>query len=134
MSCFPQVPVAQGPIAPMNGIEKARIADFVHGTDGFGNTSQTAPLVCRRVMLYAFDYQNLCPRRYFIQCPGSCIYILCVQKWVARYSLPAVIFALAFFCVMVSPSYSRVMCVSHRVFNPRSGHKLNTHVPCRGCQ
>lgn len=27
----------------MNGIEKARIADFVHGSDGFGNTNQASP-------------------------------------------------------------------------------------------
>ena len=40
-----QVPVAQGCLAPLNGIEKARIADFVHGTDGFGNTNQLAPKV-----------------------------------------------------------------------------------------
>ena len=35
-----QVPVAEGSLAPLSGIEKAQIADFVHGTDGFGNTGQ----------------------------------------------------------------------------------------------
>ena len=35
-----QVPVAEGSLAPLSGIKKAQIADFVHGADGFGNTGQ----------------------------------------------------------------------------------------------
>ena len=34
------MPVAEGSLAPLSGIEKAQIADFVHGADGFGNTGQ----------------------------------------------------------------------------------------------
>lgn len=49
-----QVPVAEGSPTPLSGIGKARTADFVHGTDGFGNTSQEAvqvwwsSLLCER--------------------------------------------------------------------------------------
>ena len=32
-----QVPVAQGALATLQGLTKPRVADFVHGTDGFGN-------------------------------------------------------------------------------------------------
>ena len=39
------MPVAEGSLAPLNGIEKAQIADFVHGADGFGNTDQPAAKV-----------------------------------------------------------------------------------------
>ncbi|KAK9815788.1 hypothetical protein WJX72_009484 [[Myrmecia] bisecta] len=38
----PQVPVAQGAATPLSGVAKARIADFVHGSDGFGNTNHPA--------------------------------------------------------------------------------------------
>lgn len=37
-----QVPVAEGAQTTLNGLSKTRVADFVHGTDGFGNTSQEA--------------------------------------------------------------------------------------------
>lgn len=33
-----QVPVAQGALTSLKGVAKERIADFVHGSDGFGNT------------------------------------------------------------------------------------------------
>lgn len=32
-----QVPVAQGSMTGLSGAVKQRVADFVHGTDGFGN-------------------------------------------------------------------------------------------------
>ncbi len=37
-------------MTPLNGMEKAQIADFVHGADGFGNTGQLpakVPLVLK---------------------------------------------------------------------------------------
>lgn len=37
----PDVPVYQGSKTSLCGASKERIADFVHGRDGFGNTSQT---------------------------------------------------------------------------------------------
>ncbi|KAL6779784.1 hypothetical protein ACKKBG_A13710 [Auxenochlorella protothecoides x Auxenochlorella symbiontica] len=44
----PDVPVAQGALTSLKGVAKERIADFVHGSDGFGNTdpefSQEEPL------------------------------------------------------------------------------------------
>lgn len=30
---------------PLNGAAKERVADFVHGSDGFGNTDQPEPKV-----------------------------------------------------------------------------------------
>lgn len=36
----PDVPVYRGSKTSLRGVAKDRIADFVHGTDGFGNTSQ----------------------------------------------------------------------------------------------
>ncbi|RMZ53177.1 hypothetical protein APUTEX25_005166 [Auxenochlorella protothecoides] len=45
---FGNVPVAQGALTSLKGVAKERIADFVHGSDGFGNTdpefSQEEPL------------------------------------------------------------------------------------------
>lgn len=35
----PQVPVVEGAHKSLRGVAKERIADFVHGTDGFGNTN-----------------------------------------------------------------------------------------------
>ena len=32
-----QIPVSQGSLTSLNGAMKPRVADFVHGTDGFGN-------------------------------------------------------------------------------------------------
>ena len=43
-----QVPVAEGASTSLKGLTKEHIADFVHGTDGFGNTSQAAVEVRRR--------------------------------------------------------------------------------------
>lgn len=40
----PDVPVAQGALRSLRGAAKERIADFVHGADGFGNTGQQPPL------------------------------------------------------------------------------------------
>ena len=40
--CVSQVPVAEGASTSLKGLIKEHIADFVHGTDGFGNTSQAA--------------------------------------------------------------------------------------------
>jgi uridine nucleosidase len=34
-----QVPVAQGSLTTLQGLAKQRVADFVHGADGFGNLS-----------------------------------------------------------------------------------------------
>jgi uridine nucleosidase len=36
----PHVPVVEGAHTSLRGVTKERIADFVHGSDGFGNTSQ----------------------------------------------------------------------------------------------
>jgi len=47
------VPVAEGSHAPLSGIEKAQIADFVHGTDGFGNTGQLPAKVRIGVMCFS---------------------------------------------------------------------------------
>jgi uridine nucleosidase len=33
------VPVAEGALTSLRGVAKDRIADFVHGSDGFGNTN-----------------------------------------------------------------------------------------------
>ena len=33
------VPVAEGALTSLRGVAKERIADFVHGSDGFGNTN-----------------------------------------------------------------------------------------------
>ncbi len=40
-----QVAVCQGALKSLKGVAKERIADFVHGRDGFGNTGQPAPKV-----------------------------------------------------------------------------------------
>jgi inosine-uridine nucleoside N-ribohydrolase len=40
-----QVPVAQGSLKSLKGNEKERIADFVHGQDGFGNIFLPEPQV-----------------------------------------------------------------------------------------
>lgn len=37
------VPVVEGAHRSLKGVAKERIADFVHGTDGFGNTNQEKP-------------------------------------------------------------------------------------------
>ncbi|CAI5477105.1 unnamed protein product [Closterium sp. Yama58-4] len=37
------VPVAHGEEVTLRGVEKIRVADFVHGTDGMGNTNQQPP-------------------------------------------------------------------------------------------
>ena len=34
--------MAEGTATTLGGLAKTRIADFVHGTDGFGNTNQAA--------------------------------------------------------------------------------------------
>lgn len=47
-TCVPQVPVCQGALKSLKGAAKERIADFVHGSDGFGNTGQPAPKVLLR--------------------------------------------------------------------------------------
>ena len=36
------MPVAEGSATTLAGLAKTRIADFVHGSDGFGNTDQAA--------------------------------------------------------------------------------------------
>ena len=45
-----QVPVAEGASTSLKGLMKEHIADFVHGTDGFGNTSQAAVEVCLHLL------------------------------------------------------------------------------------
>lgn len=37
------VPVVEGAHASLRGVAKERVADFVHGNDGFGNTAQAGP-------------------------------------------------------------------------------------------
>lgn len=37
LPCLPQVPVVEGAHKSLRGAAKERIADFVHGSDGFGN-------------------------------------------------------------------------------------------------
>lgn len=39
----PDVPVVEGSHTSLRGVAKERIADFVHGSDGFGNTAQPPP-------------------------------------------------------------------------------------------
>ena len=39
----PDIPVVEGSLTSIIGGEKERIADFVHGDDGFGNTNQAKP-------------------------------------------------------------------------------------------
>jgi uridine nucleosidase len=39
----PDVPVAEGCHTSLKGVVKAHLADFVHGSDGFGNTAQPQP-------------------------------------------------------------------------------------------
>eukprot|EP00897_Mesotaenium_endlicherianum_P004527 jgi/Mesen1/4101/ME000216S03359 len=39
----PDVPVAQGELRTLMGLEKVRVADFVHGADGLGNTHPPPP-------------------------------------------------------------------------------------------
>jgi uridine nucleosidase len=38
-ACCLQVPVVEGAHKSLRGVAKERIADFVHGNDGFGNTN-----------------------------------------------------------------------------------------------
>ena len=46
-SCvYAQIPVAEGSSKTLNGLARTHVADFVHGTDGFGNTKQAAVQVC----------------------------------------------------------------------------------------
>jgi uridine nucleosidase len=45
-----QVPVAEGSAVSLNGTEKVRIADFVHGKDGFGNSFLPEPKVRARAL------------------------------------------------------------------------------------
>lgn len=39
----PDIPVAQGELVTLKGVAKVRIADFVHGADGLGNTHPPPP-------------------------------------------------------------------------------------------
>ena len=40
------MPVAEGSATTLEGLAKTHVADFVHGSDGFGNTQQAAVEVC----------------------------------------------------------------------------------------
>lgn len=52
------VPVVQGSLKSLRGMEKERIADFVHGKDGFGNSFLPAPKVlhCRILVQCMFAW------------------------------------------------------------------------------
>ncbi|KAK9800239.1 hypothetical protein WJX73_004601 [Symbiochloris irregularis] len=57
-----QIPVAEGASSTLSGLSKTRVADFVHGTDGFGNTSQAAVQGLRHEKNAAQFIVDMCTR------------------------------------------------------------------------
>ena len=66
-----QVPVCQGALKSLKGVAKERIADFVHGSDGFGNTGQPAPKVGINQLPHRL-VKCLAPSRLHPACHPAC--------------------------------------------------------------